>query len=302
MPLPDDVLVYPAHGAGSACGKNMSKETFDTLGNQKRTNYALQTDMTREAFIKELTDGLMPPPQYFSQNAKMNKQGYDSIDDVLQRGASALSLAEFQGLAEQHEALILDVRHQVDFVKGFIPGSIFIGLNGGFAPWVGALVPDLKQPILLICPEGKEEEAVNRLARVGFDFTLGYLKGGVTTWAEAGKELDTIESIDVPTFQNIFNDTNGKVAVLDVRKPGEHNSQHIENALTFPLDFINENMSAINRDTKYHIHCAGGYRSTIASSILKARGFDNFINVQVRFSDMVAAGLPTQEVACTKGN
>lgn len=298
MTLPDDVIVYPAHGAGSACGKNMSKETFDTLGNQKKTNYALRADMKRDEFIKELTDGLLPPPQYFAQNAMMNKNGYDSYYNVMERGAVALSVEAFETKAEHHEALILDVRHQVDFVKGFIPNSIFIGINGGFAPWVGALVPDLKQPILLICPEGKEEETVTRLARVGFDNTLGYLKGGIEAWKAAGKELDTIHSIDVPTFKTEY-EASENIKVLDVRKPGEHESSHIINTRNFPLDFINDNMDGIDRDTTYHIHCAGGYRSTIASSILKARGFTNLVNVQVSYEDMVAAGLPTEVIACS---
>ncbi len=299
MTLPDDVIVYPAHGAGSACGKNMSKETFDTLGNQKKMNYALRADMTRDEFIKELTDGLLPPPRYFAQNAMMNKKGYDSFYEVMDRGAVALDVDAFIAKADSTGALILDVRHQVDFVKGFIPNSIFIGLNGGFAPWVGALIPDLSTPILLVCPEGKEEEAVTRLARVGFDHTLGYLKGGIESWVAAGKDMDTVHSIDVPTFQGIFNE-NPDVPVLDVRKPGEHDSQHIVNAQNFPLDFINDNMSEINKETAYYIHCAGGYRSTIAASILKTRGYHNLINVQVRFKDMVTAGFPTVEMACSK--
>lgn len=300
MVLPDDVMVYPAHGAGSACGKNMSKETFDTLGNQKKTNYALRADMTRPEFIKELTDGLMPPPKYFSANALLNKTGYDSFDSIMERGAIALSIQTFEALATQHDALILDVRNREDFVKGFIPGSIFIGLDGGFAPWVGALVPDLKQPILLVAPKGKEEEAVTRLSRVGFDQTLGFLKGGIETWKAAGKDLDSIHSIDVPAFKEIFK-ANPDVHILDVRKPGEHNSSHIKNAQNAPLDFINDNMNEIDKDKTYHIHCAGGYRSTIASSILKARGYDKLVNVQVRFSEMVDAGLPVEEMACSKG-
>lgn len=300
MVLPDDVIVYPAHGAGSACGKNMSSETFDTLGNQKKTNYALRADMTREEFIKELTDGLMPPPRYFSENALLNKTGYDSFDAIMERGAVALSVEAFEAIAEKHEALILDVRNREDFVKGFIPGSIFIGLDGGFAPWVGALVPDLKQPILLIAPEGKEEEAVSRLSRVGFDHTLGFLKNGIDAWKNAGKELDTIHTIGVPAFQEIF-EANPNVNILDVRKPGEHNNSHLTSAQNAPLDFINDNMNEIDRNKTYHIHCAGGYRSTIASSILKARGFDKLVNVQVRYSEMVEAGLPVEEMACSKG-
>jgi hydroxyacylglutathione hydrolase len=300
MTLPDDVMVYPAHGAGSACGKNMSSETFDTLGNQKKTNYALRPDMTRDEFIQELTEGLLPPPRYFSENALLNKKGYDSYFDIMERGEVALSLTNFDKVAAKHDALILDVRNREDFVKGFIPNSIFIGLDGGFAPWVGALVPNLKTPIVLITPEGKEEEAVTRLSRVGFDNILGYLKGGVQTWTNADRKLDSIHTIDVPTFQAEFK-TNSNIHVLDVRKPGEHEKQHIINAQNAPLDFIHKNQDDIDKDKTYHIHCAGGYRSTIASSILKSRGYNKLVNVQVNFSDMVAAGLPMEEVICTKG-
>lgn len=300
MTLPDDIIVYPAHGAGSACGKNMSSETYDTLGNQKQTNYALRPDMTRDEFIKELTKGLLPPPRYFSENALLNKKGYDSYFDIMERGDVALSLEDFERLTREENVLILDVRNRKDFVKGFIPDSVFIGLDGGFAPWVGALVPDLKTPIILIVQEGKEEAAVTRLSRVGFDNVLGYLKGGVETWSQAGKNLDAIHSIDVPTFKTIFDD-NPNINVLDVRKPGEYEKQHIIDAQNSPLDFIYENYNKIDKDKTYHIHCAGGYRSTIAASILKSKGYDKLVNVQVRFSDMAAAGLPMVEVTCTKG-
>ncbi|WP_304238363.1 rhodanese-like domain-containing protein [Jiulongibacter sediminis] len=277
MTLPDDVVVYPAHGAGSACGKNMSKETTDLLGNQKQFNYALRADMTKEEFIKEVTDGLTPPPQYFPQNVKMNKDGYDSIDTVMERGAQALSPIAFEAAANETGAVVLDTRNPQDFTKGFIPNSINIGLNGQFAPWVGALIPDLKQEILLITEPGKEEETVIRLARVGYDHTLGYLKGGFEAWKASGAEVDSIESISVEELSNRMK-SDQEINVLDVRRPGEYVSEHVEDVPNFPLDYINENLAELDRDKTYTLHCAGGYRSMIAASILNARGY-NVIDV-----------------------
>ena len=279
MPLADEVLVYPGHGAGSACGKNMSDETWDTLGHQKETNYALRADMTRDEFIAEVTAGLMPPPQYFAKNAKLNKTGYGSIDDVLERGAVALEPEAFEAMVESQEALVLDTRDEQIFKDGFIPNSIFIGVEGNFAPWVGALIPDLQQPIVLIAPEGREEEVVTRLARVGYDNTLGYLKGGIEAWKAAGKEVDSITSIDVDTFAEVLK-TQDAGQVLDVRKPTEFLAQHVEGARNFPLDYINTNMNRINKKDTYFLHCKGGYRSMITASILKARGFENIIDVK----------------------
>ncbi|MEM6378415.1 MAG: MBL fold metallo-hydrolase [Bacteroidota bacterium] len=278
MTLPDDVIVYPAHGAGSACGKNMSSETWDLLGNQKKTNYALRADMTREEFIQEVTAGLLPPPNYFAANAKLNKMGYNNFDEVLETGAVALDVDQFEALVEQEGALILDTRHQQVFKDGFIPGSIFIGIDGSFAPWAGALIPDLQQPIVFIADEGREEEVVTRLSRVGFDHTLGYLKGGIQTWKTAGKDLDQIQSIAVQTFKQEIAERKA-VNILDVRKPTEFLSQHIENAQNTPLDYINQNMDGLNPKEAYYIHCKGGYRSMIFSSILKARGFDHLIDI-----------------------
>ncbi|NNF36393.1 MAG: MBL fold metallo-hydrolase [Saprospiraceae bacterium] len=293
MTLPDDIIVYPAHGAGSACGKNMSSETWDTLGNQKRTNYALRPDMTRDEFIKEVTDGLMPPPQYFAKNAKLNKTGYESIDTVLERGAQPLSPAEFEVLAEERDVLMLDVRDQEIFVKGHIPGSIYISLDGSFAPWVGALIPDLEQKIILITPAGREEEAVKRLARVGYDHAIGYLKGGFEAWKDSGKEVDTIETISVDEFVETYKKDNS-INVVDVRKPGEWGASHVIDAQHFALDYINENMAEINPDKKYYLHCMSGNRSTIACSILQARGFRNLINVHGKFDDIKESGMPME--------
>ena len=294
LPLPDSVLVYPAHGAGSACGKSMSRETWDILGNQKKVNYALDPELSREDFIAQLTLGLLPPPQYFAKNAKINKTGYESIDQVLERGALGLSPKAFEAAANEQNALMLDVRNREDFVKGFIPNAIFIGLDGSFAPWVGFLVQDLKQPILIIAPEGRAEEAVTRLARVGYDQAIGYLDGGIAAWKASGRELDEINTIDAAQFHEAIQqkqDSN----ILDLRKPGEWQNKHLAQAQSFPLDFINENMSSIQKGETYFLHCAGGYRSTIGASILKARGFEGIINVQARFSEIVATGIAVEQ-------
>ena len=297
MPLSDEVLVYPAHGAGSACGKNMSSETWDTLGNQKKTNYALRADMTKAEFVKEVTDGLLPPPQYFSLNAQLNKKGYGSIDAVMKKGTKALSPRAFEAAANETGALILDVRDKTAFVKGFIPNAIFIGLDGSFAPWVGALIADMQQPILIVAPSRKNKETVKRLARVGYDNSIGYLKGGFEAWKKAGKEIDSIETIDADKFEAIYTQ-NPAIQILDVRKPNEWEGEHIENSQNFALDFINKHMSEVNKETMYYMHCRSGYRSTVAASILKARGFENMINVQAKFDDIAASKIPTTAFVC----
>ncbi|MEM9678918.1 MAG: MBL fold metallo-hydrolase [Bacteroidota bacterium] len=296
MPLADDVVVYPAHGAGSACGKNLSKETVGILGEQKKTNYALRADMTKDEFVKEVLDGIAPPPQYFAKNAMMNKMGYEAFETVLEKGDVALSPQAFEDLANHESALVLDVRPQSDFIKGHIPNSIFIGLNGQFAPWVGALITDLKQPLLLIVPEGKSAEAVTRLSRVGYDNTLGYLDGGMDAWAASGREVDTLESISAEEFTSRSKDHT--LNVLDVRKDGEYNAMHLENAQHFALDYINEQMNEVDRDHTYYIHCAGGYRSVIAASILKARGFDKLIDIAGGFGAIKKTDLPTTDFVC----
>lgn len=282
MPLSDDIIVYPAHGAGSACGKNMSKETTDTLGNQKRTNYALQPNMTKEEFKKAVLEGLVAPPGYFPLNVLMNIQGYDSIDEVIKRGQHGMSPAAFETAANETGALILDTRNAQEFAKGFVPNSINIGLDGSFAPWVGTLIPDIRQEILLVTDEGKEEEVITRLARVGYDFTIGFLQGGFNSWKSAGMPIDTIETISVDAFAEILN-KNPDVHVLDVRKKSEHMSEHIIGAENAPLDFINDSMAQIQKDKTYYVHCAGGYRSMVFISILKARGFENLIDVKGGF-------------------
>jgi glyoxylase-like metal-dependent hydrolase (beta-lactamase superfamily II)/rhodanese-related sulfurtransferase len=289
MPLADDIIVYPAHGAGSACGKNMSKETTDTLGNQKKTNYALRGDMTKEEFITAVLDGLVAPPSYFPLNVMMNIQGYDSIDKVLERGQHALSPDAFEAAANETSALILDTRDAQSFAKGFVPNSINIGIDGSFAPWVGAMIPDIKQEILLVTEPGRETEVITRLARVGYDFTIGYLEGGIESWKKAGKELDNIVSISPETLaQKQATDPN--IAILDVRKASEFGSEHIINAQNAPLDFINESMASIDKDKTYFVHCAGGYRSMIFISILKARGFDHLIDVKGGFKEIKESG------------
>ncbi|QNJ99136.1 MBL fold metallo-hydrolase [Constantimarinum furrinae] len=288
MPLEDSVIVYPAHGAGSACGKNMMKETVDTLGNQKKMNYALREDMTQEEFVKEVTDGLLPPPAYFPLNVKMNKEGYTDLQEIISKGTQKLTPEEFENLANSTGAIVLDVRNQKDFIKAHIPRSIFIGLDGGFAPWVGALIADVSQPILLVVPDGRAEEAVTRLSRVGFDNTLGYLDGGITTWQEAGKEIDTLESVAADTLKSRLRDN---VPVFDVRNDGEYAAAHLPRAAHTPLGEINHHLDSYPDDKPFYVHCAGGYRSVIAASILKSRGIHNVIDVAGGFKAIKDAGI-----------
>jgi len=284
MGLPDDVIVYPAHGAGSACGKNMSKETSDTLGHQKRSNYALRADMTRDEFIKEVITGLMPPPSYFPQNVAMNKQGYDSIDTVLKRGLHALSPEAFEAAANETGAIVLDTRDAQTFAKGFIPNAINIGIDGSFAPWVGALIPDVKQQILIVAEPGREKEVVTRLSRVGYDYAIGFLDGGFDAWKNAGKEADHISSVSAAELADKV--AAGAVNILDVRKKSEYQSEHIVDAINAPLDFVNDSMAMVDKDKTYYVHCAGGYRSMVFISILKARGFNNLIDVKGGFKEI----------------
>lgn len=296
LTLPDDVLVYPAHGAGSACGKNMSKETFDTLGHQKDVNYALKAT-SKAQFIKEVTDGILPPPQYFAKNAAMNKHGYERVDDVYEKGLKPLTVDEFEALANLTGALILDTRDPQVFAKGFVPSSVNIGLNGQFAPWVGALITDLKQPLLLLVDEGKEEEAITRLARVGYDNTIGYLAGGIEAWKSAEKDIDTVKSITAEEFEQVVN-LNEEINVLDVRKPGEYESEHLEMTKTRPLDYINDWTSELDPNENYYIHCAGGYRSMITASILKARGIDQVVDIAGGYGAIKNTGLKRTDFAC----
>ena len=284
MILPNDIIVYPAHGAGSACGKNMSKETSDTLGNQKKFNYALRSDMTKDEFIAEVTEGLPEPPQYFPANVKMNQQGYESFEDVLERGDQALSAEAFEARANNTGALVLDTRSADEFAKGFIPNSVNIGIDGSFAPWVGALIPDLKQNLLIVTDPGREEEVVTRLARVGYDFTIGYLNGGFETWATSGKETDSIRSISPSKFSEVYNA--GKVKIIDVRKPVEFEAGHIVGAENLPLDNINDLMDEFPKNETMYLHCAGGYRSMVAASILKSRGFDDVVNIEGGYGEV----------------
>lgn len=297
MPLADDIIVYPAHGAGSACGKNMSKETTDTLGHQKQTNYALRADMTKDEFIKEVITGLVAPPAYFPLNVMMNIHGYDSIDTVLERGQHALSPEAFEAAANETSALILDTRDPQTFAGGFIPNSINIGIDGNFAPWVGAMIPDIKQEILLVTDEGREQEVITRLARVGYDYTIGYLKGGFEAWKASGKEVDQIRSISAEELAAIA--ANEQVHILDVRKNSEHLSEHVIDAENAPLDFINDSMSQVDKNKTYYVHCAGGYRSMIFNSILRARGFNNLIDIKGGFKAIKESGkFPVSDYVC----
>ncbi len=276
MPLADNITVYPAHGAGSACGKKMMKETIDTLGNQKKVNYALREDMTKEEFVNEVIDGLLPPPQYFPENVLLNKNGYEDIDKVMEKGKIPLSPSKFEDIANQSGAVILDVRSADEFSKGHIPNSIFIGIDGGFAPWVGTLIGDTQHAIILVTPEGREEETITRLSRVGFDNTLGYLAGGITAWTAAGKDIEQIENITANQLQIKIEKG---AALFDVRKESEYNSVHIANATLIPLDKINESLNRHDFKKEFYLHCAGGYRSMIALSILKNRGIHRGVNV-----------------------
>ncbi len=294
MPLADDVIVYPAHGAGSACGKNLSKETVGSIGEQKATNYALRANMTREEFITEVTDGLLPPPAYFPMNVKLNKEGYANVEDIISE-AKAFDAKTFELVANETEALILDVRHQDDFAKGHIPKSIFIGIDGQFAPWVGALILDIKQPILLVTPVGREEETIMRLARVGYDNTVGYLEGGFESWKKAGLDFDTVTSVSAEILQEKIGEN---ALVFDVRKPGEYAAEHILDVPSTPLDFINDHLSEFPKEETFYVHCAGGYRSMIAASILKSRGYHNVIDVLGGFSAIKKTDIRTTNYVC----
>ncbi|OPB86202.1 MBL fold metallo-hydrolase [Elizabethkingia ursingii] len=294
MPLSDEITVYPAHGAGSACGKNMQKETVDTLGNQKKTNYALnQPD--KETFVKEVTDGLTPPPGYFAMNVAMNKKGYESFDHVLEQGLKPLSAEDFEAVADEAGALILDTRPAAEFHKNFIPQSVNIGVKGDFAPWVGAMIVDVKQPLLLVTDEGSEEEVITRLSRVGFDNVLGYLKGGVPAWQSAGKETDSVDRITPEEFAQRYTED---AKVIDVRKEGEYAAEHVADAYSRPLAYINTWIKDVDPKEHFFLHCAGGYRSMIAASILQARGYRNFTEVEGGFGKIKLTEVPTTDFVC----
>ncbi len=297
MPLDDGIIVYPGHGAGSSCGKNLSTDTWGYLGDQKKINYALRADMTKEEFVKEVTAGLTPAPQYFAKNAMMNKSGYESFDKVLKTGNMPLTPTLFEELVETEDALMLDTRSKEEFAKEHIPNSVFIGIEGDFAPWVGALITDIKQPILIIAPEGQEEEVVTRLARVGYDNTLGYLKGGIETWKAVGRETDSIPCVTSDELAGkIENGLDG--TILDVRKPTEYLTQHVAGATNFPLDYINKNMNRLDRNKTYYLHCLGGYRSLIFASIIQARGYRNLVNIEKGWDSIVESAVPKTEHVC----
>ena len=296
MTLPDDVIVYPAHGAGSACGKNMSKETVSTIGNQKETNYALRADMTEAEFIKEVTDGLLPPPAYFGMNVAMNKQGYESFETVLNNGMQTISIQDFESIAEDTGALILDSRDNHQFAKGHVPQSINIGIDGSFALWVGELIADVKQPILLVTEVGQEEETVTRLSRVGFDNLLGHLEGGFNAWEKSGKEIDTVKRITAAQFENEVKI--GESKVIDIRKESEYEAEHLDEAYLRPLANINDWIETIDPKEHFYMHCGGGYRSMIAASILQARGFRNFTEIDGGFAAIAKTNLPKTDFVC----
>ena len=293
MTLADEVIVYPGHGAGSSCGKNMSKETVGTIGDQKATNYALRANMTKEEFVAEVTDGLSAPPAYFPENVRMNKMGYESLDKVMEKGLRPLSPDAFEAAANETEALVLDTRHQNTFIKGFVPQSIFIGIDGSFAMWVGALILDIKQPILIIAEPGREEEVVTRLSRVGYDNSIGFLEGGFDAWKAAGKDVDTLNQVTAEELKGIEGAT-----IVDVRKQGEYLSEHVVDAVNVELDYFNDQMASVPQEGTFYVHCAGGYRSVIASSILKARGYHNMVDVAGGFKAIKEAGLNVTDYVC----
>lgn len=295
MPLSDDLIVYPNHGAGSACGKKMSKETTDTLGNQKRTNYALRADMTKEEFKKELLTGLTTPPGYFPKNVLMNIQGYESLDTIMDRGNQGLSAEAFELAANETGALLLDTRSADEFSKGFIPNSINIGIDGNFSMWVGEMITDIKQEILLITEPGREQESIIRLARVGYDKTIGYLEGGFNAWKTAQKEIDTITRISAEAFESEYAKD---PIIIDVRKQSEFDSEHVVNAINIPLNQMNQKFAEFPTEKPFILHCAGGYRSMIAASILKSRGIDNFVDVIGGMSDILKTNTPKTEYIC----
>ncbi len=303
MPLPDRLIVYPGHGAGSACGKNLSKETVDTLGNQKLTNYALNPELTKEEFIKQVLDGIKPPPKYFPLNAMMNKNGYESFDDVLARGIRALSPDE----VEQHMkegVLVLDTRPHTEFQNGYIPGSMSIGLDGNFAMWVGALIPDIKQKIIVVTEPGRELEAVTRLARVGYDYCIGHLIGGFKAWKTMGKPTDCIHVIHPRDLERIYKETDGGINIVDVRNDGEYEAQHVKGAIHYNLAYIWDNLDKLDKNEKYYVHCAAGYRSMMAITILKNHGFkdDNLINIDGGWDEIINTDIPTTDYVCPTTN
>lgn len=293
MTLGDDVIVYPGHGAGSSCGKNMSKETVGTIGEQKATNYALRTDMTEAEFVKEVTDGLTQPPAYFPENVRLNKVGYESLDTVMNRAMTPMSPEAFEAAANETDALIIDTRHQSEFIHGFIPQSVFIGIKGSFAMWVGAMIPDINQKLLIVADPGMEEEVMTRLSRVGYDQTIGYLEGGFEAWKASGKEVDTINQVTAEELAGIEGAT-----IVDVRKEGEYLSEHVIDAINVQLDYLNDEMSAVPQEGTFYVHCAGGYRSVIAASILKARGYHNLVDVAGGFGAIKQTSLKVSDYVC----
>ena len=293
MTLADDVIVYPGHGAGSSCGKNMSKETVGTIGEQKATNYALRADMTEAEFVAEVTDGLTTPPAYFPENVRLNKVGYESLDTVMDRAMTPMSPEAFEAAANETDALILDTRHQTEFIHGFIPQSIFIGIKGSFAMWVGAMIPDINQKLLVVADPGMEEEVLTRLSRVGYDQTIGFLEGGFDAWKNSGKEVDTLDQVTAEELSAIEGAT-----IVDVRKKGEYLSEHVEDAINVELDYLNDQMASVPQEGTFYIHCAGGYRSVIAASILKARGYHNMIDVAGGFGAIKNTSLKVTDYVC----
>ena len=288
LPLSDDLIVYPGHGAGSACGKNMSKETQDTLGNQKKTNYALSTEMSEDDFVKAVLTGLTPPPGYFPHNVIMNIKGYDSIDDVRERALKGLTASEFKSAADTEGVVVLDTRSAAEYASGHVPGSVNVGVEGSFASWVGTVIPDVKTSIVFIADEGQEEEVVTRLSRVGFDNVNGFLKGGINAWSKEGYPVGKVEQVDADELLALMN--KGEKNVIDVRRASEYSSEHLVDVANYPLDYWKDSLASLKENERYYVHCAGGYRSMVFISLLKKEGYLNLVDVKGGFSAIKATG------------
>ena len=274
MTLSDDVIIYPGHGEGSSCGKDLSSETIGKLGDQKRTNYALRENMTKDEFIREVLDGLLDPPKYFPDNVMLNKEGYDESDEIINRSFNSLTAKEVNNMLNE-KVTILDVRSVEDFSSSHIPGSIFIGLDGRFAPWVGEILEDVSKKLILIAPEGREKEAITRLSRVGFDNVIGYLEGGINSWIKNGGSINKVLNESASKFSTINNNKD----ILDVRSKNEHRSESLLNSINIPLIDLSKSIDKVSFEKTFYVHCKGGYRSMIAASILLANGISNFSNI-----------------------
>ena len=297
MPLSDELIVYPNHGAGSACGKNMSKETTDTLGNQKRSNYALNPALTEDEFVAIVLNGLVRPPQYFPKNVLMNIQGYEQLDAIIAKGMTPLNVAQVERFQQDANIMLLDTRAAHKFAKGFIPGSVNIGLDGNFAMWVGELIDNLDQSIVLIADDEEQvKESITRLSRVGYDHCIGYLQGGFEVWQKAGKLIDHVQRISAQALSEQYQQA--PLPIFDIRKISEFQSEHLEAAINIPLNDLEQQLDRLPKDQAFVVHCAGGYRSMIAASLLKKKGYQNFVDVIGGFAAIKETSMPKTDYVC----